>query len=145
MQQIEPRGVSWLEILADLAQEASDASCDAGDRFVRKLFYALSVAGPEVQEFLPITLSEEELETLLDHGACDSAFFRMVGSHLNWIVSRNSEGISYATVGIPDLVDECSRRANAISIALVGATAAAVITAITELHSVDQASSANLH
>lgn len=120
---------AWLRALRELALSCADgADEDTADRICE--MNDLLLVAPEavlLDGLQPI--GSAHLATMLDAGAHDSAVLRMFDRGSGYLVSRNGDGHSLASVALPGTAREKSAAGANPALALIGALALSLTSA----------------
>lgn len=113
----------WCDALRELTLScAGDDACDTPDR-LREL-NTLMFTAPAAALFDALTpLSHRRLETLIQLAAYESAVMAMMGAGTGYLLSRNGDGVSLATVALSCSLAEKSGSGVMPALALIGALA----------------------
>jgi hypothetical protein len=118
--------LNWGSDLSDLSICCADDDAGATPVRVRELnalLRSMPIAA-RAHGVHPVGLSR--LEDLLELGACENAVLSMLGLGPSFMVSRSSDGGSFATVVLPGLHGEQSCSGATPALALIGALASAL-------------------
>lgn len=119
----------WLGALRDLALDCADGSDEDTDDRIREM-NALLLATPDaalLDGLQPIGPSH--LAMMLEVGAHDSVVLAMLGRGSGYLISRNGDGHSLASVALPGTAREKSAAGANPALALIGALALSLTSA----------------
>jgi hypothetical protein len=119
----------WLRALRDLALDCADgAEEDTGDCVCE--MNELLLAAPEAALLDGVQpMAAERLVLMLEAGAHDSVVLTMLGRGAGYLLSRNGDGHSLASIALPGLAREKSAAGANPALALVGALALSLASA----------------
>jgi hypothetical protein len=127
---ILPRS-EWLRALRHLALRCAEGT-DEDTRALVGEMNALLLAAPEMSLVVGLhPVGPARLATLLDAGAHDSAVLAMLGRGAGYLLSRNGDGHSLASIALPGDTREKSASGSNPALALMGALALSLASAAT--------------